>query len=119
MTGARHITFIAYWRLGMGIVDMDASQAEFLFQIKMSVHGNSVAIIVAQQCQQPLRIHRRGAWFIEVQVLQALLKEVGKYFVFFHEKGGFGHYDELHFPVSLLFPMCKLTHFFRYWHDFR
>ena len=54
MTGARHITFIAYWRLGMGIVDMDASQAEFLFQIKMSVHGNSVAVVITQQREQSL-----------------------------------------------------------------
>ena len=97
VTGSRDVSLVAYGWFRVGIINMDTSQAVFLFQVEVPVNSDLVTIVVTQQRQQSLREHRGGTRFVEMQILQPFLKEVGQYLVFFNEEGGFGHYDELHF----------------------
>jgi hypothetical protein len=46
-----------------------------------------------------------------VQVVQPLVEERGQDLVFFHEKRGFGHDDELHLVICYYLSICKSNHF--------
>ena len=77
MAGAGDVSLVACGRLREGIVDMNAAQPVFLFQIEVTMDGDFAMIVLSQQRQQSLGIHRRGSWLIQMQILQSLLKEVG------------------------------------------
>ena len=95
-TGAADVAAIASWRIHAAVVDMDAFQPVFLFQIEVVMHSDAPVVVFRQQRQQSFRVDWLGLRLIQVQAVHPRFKERGQYFVLFHEERGLSHNDELH-----------------------
>ena len=53
VAGTRQVALVAYGRLRVGSVDVEAAQVELFFLVEVAVNANPIVIFILQQCQKP------------------------------------------------------------------
>ena len=90
------MAFVTSWNFRIAVVQVDALQSEFVFQVEMVVYHDVLQPRLVDESQQSFAKDGLRVGLLQMQHIQSLLEERIQYEMFLHEKRGRRNRYQIH-----------------------